>query len=55
MDETRALPAELATIEGLQAALRARDYVADRSLATSVFLALALERPLRLEGEAGVG
>ncbi len=56
MDETRApLPEQLATIEGLQAAFRARDYVADRSLATSVFLALALGRPLLLEGEAGVG
>jgi MoxR-like ATPase len=49
------LPAELSTIEGLQAAFRARDYIADRSLATSVFLALALERPLLVEGEAGVG
>ena len=55
MDETRALPTGLASIDGLQAAFRARDYVADRSLATSVFLALALERPLLLEGEAGVG
>ena len=56
MDETRApLPEGLDTIEGLQAAFRARDYVADRSLVTSVFLALALERPLLLEGEAGVG
>ena len=48
-------PHDLATIEGLQAAFRARDYVADRSLATSVFLALALGRLLLLEGEAGVG
>jgi MoxR-like ATPase len=31
------------------------DYVADRSLATAVFLALRLGRPLFLEGEAGVG
>jgi MoxR-like ATPase len=30
-------------------------YVADRELATAVFLSLALERPLLLEGEAGVG
>jgi MoxR-like ATPase len=36
-------------------AFRARDYVADRSLATTVYLALALGRPLLLEGEAGVG
>ena len=32
-----------------------RGYVADRSLGVSVFLALSLERPLFLEGEAGVG
>ncbi len=32
-----------------------RDYVADRRLATAVFLALKLARPLFLEGEAGVG
>jgi MoxR-like ATPase len=31
------------------------DYIADRSLATAVHLALALKRPLFLEGEAGVG
>ena len=31
------------------------DYVADRSLATAVFLSLKLNRPLFLEGEAGVG
>jgi len=56
MNDTGApLPEGLATIEGLQAAFRARDYIADRSLATSVFLALALGRPLLVEGEAGVG
>ena len=32
-----------------------RDYITDRSLATAVFLALELGRPLLLEGEAGVG
>ncbi len=31
------------------------DYVADRSLATALYLALSLNRPLFLEGEAGVG
>ncbi len=56
MSESNGAPREdLRTIEGLQDAFRVRDYVADRSLATSVFLALALERPLLLEGEAGVG
>ncbi len=35
--------------------LRSGNYVADRSLATAVYLALTLSRPLFLEGEAGVG
>ncbi len=35
--------------------LRSGDYVSDESLATAVFLALKLGRPLLLEGEAGVG
>ena len=43
------------TIEGVQAAFRTRGYITDRSLATTVFLALQLGRPLLLEGEAGVG
>ena len=43
------------TIDQLQAALRDELYVADRGLATAIFLALKLERPLFLEGEAGVG
>jgi MoxR-like ATPase len=36
-------------------ALVAHDYLADDGLATAIFLALGLERPLLLEGEAGVG
>ena len=43
------------SIEALTEDFRGRDYIADRSLATAVFLALELERPLLLEGEAGVG
>ena len=43
------------SIEALQDDFRGRHYVADRSLATAVFLALELGRPLLLEGEAGVG
>ena len=35
--------------------LRAEDYIADRGLATSLFLALQLGKPLLLEGEVGVG
>src|SRR4249919_1149769 len=48
-------PAGLQTIEDIQDTFRARDYITDRSLATAVFLALELGRPLLLEGEAGVG
>ena len=43
------------SIEALTEDFRSRDYIADRSLATAVFLALELGRPLLLEGEAGVG
>jgi MoxR-like ATPase len=43
------------SIEAIQDEFRGRDYITDRSLATAVFLALELGRPLLLEGEAGVG
>lgn len=43
------------SIEQVQEALREQLYVADRSLATSIYLALKLRKPLFLEGEAGVG
>ena len=43
------------TIDELEAALREADYLPDRGLATALFLSLALEKPLLLEGEAGVG
>lgn len=45
----------LDSIDSLQAALRDQSYIADRGLATSVYLALKLQRPLLLEGEPGVG
>src|SRR6187431_772790 len=51
--ETR--PAGTRSIEALTEDFRGRDYIADRSLTTAVFLALELGRPLLLEGEAGVG
>src|SRR6185437_11649931 len=44
-----------ATVEQSLAMLGSADYIADRSLATAVHLALHLGRPLFLEGEAGVG
>jgi MoxR-like ATPase len=50
------MPAPLPqSIDATQALLASGDYVAERSLATSLFLALAMQRPLFLEGEAGVG
>ena len=52
---TSPMPPSLASIDAVQSAFAAHGYVADRDLATSVFLAQALERPLLLEGEAGVG
>src|SRR6202162_947119 len=45
----------IASIDAAQSLLASADYVADRRLATAVFLALELGRPLFLEGEAGVG
>jgi MoxR-like ATPase len=44
-----------ATIEEVEQRLRERNYIGDRGLATSIFLALRLEKPLFIEGEAGVG
>jgi MoxR-like ATPase len=44
-----------ASIDDTQAALLAHSYVPDRQLATAVFLALKLQRPLLLEGEPGTG
>jgi MoxR-like ATPase len=44
-----------ASVDDTLAMLGGADYVADRSLATAVHLALHLKRPLFLEGEAGVG
>jgi len=49
------MPPSFASIDELQTALASQQYVADRSLATSIFLALKLRKPLLLEGEAGVG
>lgn len=43
------------SVPELREALAARGYLADPALATALYLALRLERPLFLEGEAGVG
>ena len=42
-------------VEGLTGALHEHRYLADRGLATAIYLSLSLGRPLLLEGEAGVG
>jgi len=49
------LPAIPTSIDDTAARLLAHDYVAERALATTVFLALRLQRPLFLEGEPGTG
>jgi MoxR-like ATPase len=43
------------TPDDVRDALARHDYIADEGLATAIFLALELQRPLLLEGEAGVG
>ena len=42
-------------VEDVQESFRKLDYISDRTLATTLFLATKLEKPLFLEGEAGVG
>jgi len=46
---------QFGSVEEVESALRSDSYLADRGLATAVYLALAMQRPLLLEGEAGVG
>ena len=48
-------PCACTSIDELASALQSVGYFADRRLATAVFLALKLQRPLLLEGEPGVG
>ena len=52
MDKKTELPRDVTNVETL---LADGDYVADRGLATAIFLALQMGRPILLEGEAGVG
>ncbi len=49
------LPEGVDGVAAVERALAANGYLADTGLSTAVFLALRLERPLFLEGEAGVG
>src|SRR3989442_4825559 len=48
-------PGAFSSVEDVQRALRGQSYLADRSLAVAIHLALSLDKPLLLEGEAGVG
>ena len=50
-----AAPLKFESVDAVVSGLAAQGYVCDRRLATSVFLALTLQRPLFLEGEPGVG
>jgi MoxR-like ATPase len=43
------------SVDQLEEALRGQNYIADRGLATTLYLTLRLRKPLLLEGEAGVG
>ena len=45
----------IGSVDELQTALGGESYLADRGLATSIHLSLSLDKPLLLEGEAGVG
>ncbi|MGH2930733.1 MAG: AAA family ATPase, partial [Solirubrobacteraceae bacterium] len=47
--------AQLQSVTGASEALAGQGYLADRHLAMAVHLAVVLEQPLLLEGEAGVG
>ncbi len=46
---------DLSSIDGVAEALAQQQYIADRALATAVYLAISLRKPIFLEGEAGVG
>jgi MoxR-like ATPase len=48
-------PLPFGSVEELERLLRAHSYLPDRGLATAIYLALSLDKPLLLEGEAGVG
>jgi MoxR-like ATPase len=49
------MPSGFGSVDELQGALAHKAYLADRGLATAIWLAISLNKPLLLEGEAGVG
>ena len=53
--ETASQTKTFQTIDDLYRALQEQKYICDRRLATTIFLALGMEKPLLLEGEPGVG
>ena len=53
--EKNSAATDFLTVDALEAALRDEKYIADRGLATTLYLTLKLQKPLLLEGEAGVG
>ncbi len=53
--ETASQTKTFQTIDDLYRALQGQQYICDRRLATTIFLALGMEKPLLLEGEPGVG
>ncbi|MEV0180351.1 MoxR family ATPase [Streptomyces sp. NPDC050625] len=55
MPATPARPAEFASVEDITERFAAHGYIADRRLATTVFLLTRLDKPVLLEGPAGVG
>ena len=52
MDKSKPIPG---SIDELQSMLAGEKYISDRSLSTTLYLVLKLQRPVLLEGEAGVG
>jgi len=55
MTNTPSTPRRFATADEVREGLRSSDYLADQAIASSVFLADALDKPLLLEGPAGTG
>jgi MoxR-like ATPase len=48
-------PSPFKSVEDVRGSFRDQAYLADRGLATAIYLAISLDKPLLLEGEAGVG
>ena len=46
---------ELNTVDDIRSSLDDHHYIANRSLATSIYLSLKMDKPIFLEGEPGVG